>query len=237
MRQLFNYHTHTSRCGHATGTDEEYVQAAIKAGYKVLGFSDHSPYRDHPNRRVHMNWEELDDYISSVNHLKEKYRDQIEIHLGLESEYFPQFLEEKKELRSKVEYMLLGQHFLYPDCTYSYFRNVNDEVINEYVDQVLKGLDTGLFTYLCHPDVFMNNQSEFTEACYNAAHRIAQKVVETDTPVEINVRGAQKGKKLFSDGTSQFWYPNRQFWEIMAQYPIKCVVGIDAHAPEDILDV
>ena len=34
-------HTHTKRCGHAFGADEEYVQAAIDAGIKVLGFSDH----------------------------------------------------------------------------------------------------------------------------------------------------------------------------------------------------
>ncbi len=39
----YNYHTHTSRCGHAGGSDEEYVQAAIKAGYQILGFSDHAP--------------------------------------------------------------------------------------------------------------------------------------------------------------------------------------------------
>ena len=35
-----NYHTHTSRCGHATGTDEQYVCAAIRQGFDELGFSD-----------------------------------------------------------------------------------------------------------------------------------------------------------------------------------------------------
>ncbi len=39
-----NYHTHTARCGHAIGTDEEYVQTAIQAGLKTLGFSDHAAY-------------------------------------------------------------------------------------------------------------------------------------------------------------------------------------------------
>ena len=33
-----NYHTHTARCYHASGKDEEYVKAAIKAGIKELGF-------------------------------------------------------------------------------------------------------------------------------------------------------------------------------------------------------
>ena len=38
-----NYHTHTARCRHATGTEEEYVLAAIDRGLKILGFSDHTP--------------------------------------------------------------------------------------------------------------------------------------------------------------------------------------------------
>ena len=40
-----NYHTHTYRCGHAGDyPDEAYVQAAVQAGYKVLGMSDHTPW-------------------------------------------------------------------------------------------------------------------------------------------------------------------------------------------------
>ena len=35
-----NYHTHTTRCVHATGSDEDYVLSAIKGGYQELGFSD-----------------------------------------------------------------------------------------------------------------------------------------------------------------------------------------------------
>ena len=36
-----NYHTHTKRCGHASGEDREYVESAIEAGLEVLGFADH----------------------------------------------------------------------------------------------------------------------------------------------------------------------------------------------------
>ena len=39
----YNYHTHTTRCHHAVNSDEEYIQAAIEAGIKYLGFSDHAP--------------------------------------------------------------------------------------------------------------------------------------------------------------------------------------------------
>ena len=42
-----NYHTHTTRCHHATGSDEEFVLSAIKGGYQELGFSDHTPWKYH----------------------------------------------------------------------------------------------------------------------------------------------------------------------------------------------
>lgn len=35
---LHNYHTHTARCNHAQGEDRQYVEEAIKAGMKRLGF-------------------------------------------------------------------------------------------------------------------------------------------------------------------------------------------------------
>ena len=41
---IANYHTHTWRCSHATGTEEEYVQAALDRKLEILGFSDHTPY-------------------------------------------------------------------------------------------------------------------------------------------------------------------------------------------------
>ena len=39
-----NLHTHTTRCGHACGTEDEYVRSAIEGGLKTLGFSEHCPH-------------------------------------------------------------------------------------------------------------------------------------------------------------------------------------------------
>ena len=33
-----NYHTHTSRCGHASGRDEQYVLSAAACGFESVGF-------------------------------------------------------------------------------------------------------------------------------------------------------------------------------------------------------
>ena len=67
----YNYHTHTSRCFHAVGTDEEYVVEAINAGFDEIGFSDHSPWNFKgfvSGMRMHEN--ELGNYCESVKWLR-----------------------------------------------------------------------------------------------------------------------------------------------------------------------
>ena len=41
----YNLHTHTWRCSHATGAEEEYILRAIENGIVCMGFSDHIPFR------------------------------------------------------------------------------------------------------------------------------------------------------------------------------------------------
>ena len=83
-----NYHSHTTRCHHAAGTEREYIEAAIESGLKVLGFSDHTPYpfKDGYVSRIRMGMDELEDYVNTVLALRDEYRNDIEIHLGLEVE-------------------------------------------------------------------------------------------------------------------------------------------------------
>ena len=79
-----NYHTHTTRCMHATGSDEDYVLSAIKGGYQELGFSDHTPWKYHTDYVADMRMlpEELPGYVESLRSLREKYRDQISIKIA-----------------------------------------------------------------------------------------------------------------------------------------------------------
>ena len=90
-----NYHTHTARCGHAEGTDEAYVRAAIAQGFEELGFSDQVPwpYRSgytHPRVRMHI--DRLDEYVSSIRALADRYADQIRVRVGFECEHFPEYI-------------------------------------------------------------------------------------------------------------------------------------------------
>ena len=110
-----NFHTHTTRCRHAAGTEEDYIQQAIAAGLKVLGFSDHTPFL-FPGTyysKMRMYPYEIQDYAATVLALKEKYAGQLDIRLGLEVEYYPDRMADMLELIAPCgnEYMILGQHW------------------------------------------------------------------------------------------------------------------------------
>ena len=91
----FNLHTHTVRCNHAVGSEREYVEQAIKAGVKVLGFADHTPqiYGNSHHSGMRMNIRDAEGYVNVVNSLKEEYKDDITILLGFEVEYYPDCFE------------------------------------------------------------------------------------------------------------------------------------------------
>ena len=74
---LTNYHSHTWRCQHAGGTEEEYVRQAIETGFSVLGFADHSPwpYASDFVSDMRMRLDQFADYERTVRGLAARYAD------------------------------------------------------------------------------------------------------------------------------------------------------------------
>ena len=84
-----NYHSHTYRCGHAAGRDEDYVLSAIRNGFNTIGFTDHVMVPGiEDDFGMRGGYSEFQGYLDSVNSLKEKYKDQINVIVGIESEYY-----------------------------------------------------------------------------------------------------------------------------------------------------
>ena len=156
-----NFHTHTTRCNHAAGEDRQYVEEAIKGGLKVLGFSDHSPYffsGDYYST-FRMKREQVPGYVDSILALKKEYKDDIDIKLGFETEYYPKYFDQLLEFYSQypVDYIIMGQHFVLNEEEHIYSGELHyeEDMMMRYVDQVIEGLETGCFTYLAHPDLML----------------------------------------------------------------------------------
>lgn len=226
---LVNLHTHTPRCRHARGSERDYIETALRAGMEVLGFSDHAPilFPGSYYSTMRMYPEETADYVGTLLRLREEYRGKIRILIGFELEYYPDLFRPTMDFlaRFPVDYLILGQHYLDNEIGSPYVARGTDDSasLRRYVDQCCAGLDTGRYTYLAHPDVFL-----FTgdEAVYDAEmERLCRKALETDTPLELNLLGA---------GTHRH-YPDDRFWAIAGRVGCTAVLGCDAHKPEALL--
>lgn len=231
-----NYHTHTTRCKHAKGKDEEYVLSAIKGGFTTLGFTDHTPWNYKTDFVAHMRMgmHELEDYLQSVRSLKAKYADQIEILVGLECEYFPCYHEDLVKLidDNKLDYVILGNHYNKTDEIKDYFGFTADEAkLEEYVESTIEAMKTGVYAYLAHPDLYMNVYGEFDEAARKAAHRICKCAEELGMILEYNLGGIR-----YRFGDRKCGYPCADFWQVASEYKIKAIVGVDAHENENLED-
>lgn len=232
--QNFNYHSHTSRCGHAAGEDEAYVQYAIENGYQYMGFSDHAPYTGIHTPVERMDKADLPGYIESVKALQKKYADQIEIRIGLEFEYFEAQMDDLREYREQFDFLILGQHEPAVGAPSFYDAHTDADVLH-YADLVCQACAQGLPDLIAHPDLFLFSKPEWTDACTEATHRICQSACEEDIPLEVNLSGLRYGKRQIG-AEYRYPYPYRNFWEIAQQYPLKVVYGLDAHEPKKYAD-
>ncbi|MBM6800317.1 histidinol-phosphatase, partial [Coprobacillus cateniformis] len=153
-----NYHTHTKRCYHAIDNEEDYIKAALQSGYTELGFSDHTPWHYDTSYHSTMRMEEdkLAGYVKTLLNLREKYKDQISIKIGLECEYFPKYMNWLKQILKDypIDYIILGNHFDETDETGIYFgRPLNKQQLTKYVESCIAGIKTGLYSYVAHPDL------------------------------------------------------------------------------------
>ena len=225
---LANYHTHTARCKHAVGADEEYVEAAIAEGLTILGFSDHPPMPFHGGYESYykMSMGELDGYVESVLSLREKYKDKIKIHLGFETEFYPTMHARSLEVWRcyPVDYLILGQHFVGEE-----FDGEKDPAprpsddkrrVTKYVDLVISAMQTGLFSFIAHPDL-INYTGEDMDFYYREMGRLIEAAKAHGLPLEYNLLGMSGGRS----------YPRREFWEEAARRGATAIIGCDAHEP------
>jgi histidinol-phosphatase (PHP family) len=223
-----NYHTHTWRCRHAQGTEREYIEIAISRGLKTIGFADHSPYifpdGYYSSYRMYPN--QIEDYFYTLDSLKSEYKNKIEILIGLEAEYYPAHFNDLIELIRpyKPDYLILGQHFIQNeyDGKYSGGGGIDEEQLNNYVNQTLEGLRTGLFTYFAHPDLI---RYPVDDDIYNKhIRRLCEGAKVLGIPLEINLLGLSERRH----------YPRENFWRIAAEVGNDVILGCDAHKPDAV---
>lgn len=259
-----NFHTHTYRCGHAMATEKEMIEAAIKEGYATLGFSEHVPLphfrkmmmnawvHSKPNLWTYLRiikgfitnglgsrmlYRQLDDYLDTLMELKEAYKDQIDIKIGFECEYFRDYIDYYKKLKNdpRVDYLILGHHYdTYSIGTY-YFgsKHLTEQQVITYIDDCIEAMDTGLFAYLAHPDLIFIGLDHRSAFLKEQLTRLIMHAKKTNTLLEVNAGGRRRAKKYFD----QYYgspYPHPYFFELVSKYQAPVIIGLDAHRTKDL---
>lgn len=233
-----NYHTHMYLCRHAEGDVSDYVEEAIRLGFKTLGMSDHAPFKELKDRSVRMVPSDFPIYLEKCHQARKKYKNQIKLLIGLEIEYFEDHDEMYKDFLTQVDYLALGQHYITDSEGRNGLRSsysLSKKNITKYVDMVTNAMKTKYFSFLCHPDLMLYNVSKFDSFIEEESKRLIQAAIDYDVPLEINANGIRRGVYMMDEGP-RYIYPRKEFWILAKEMGAKVIVSSDAHTPSYLYD-
>ncbi len=233
---MIDLHLHTSRCCHASGTMEEYVEEARRKGLKIIGFADHFPLGllgYEPRVQVTMEPRELVRYIEEVRRLNGENGD-LTIRIGIEVDYIPGLEDKTRDLLSfyPFDYVIGSLHFMegwdftHPKYAEDY-RNKNlGELYEQFFDLTAQLCRSKLFDIIGHIDVIKKFGFRPESDLEPFWRRIAKLLKENNLCTEINTAG--------KDAPVGEFYPDRRFLEICREEEVPVTIGSDAHAPEQV---
>ncbi|WP_422659179.1 histidinol-phosphatase HisJ [Paenibacillus sp. EC2-1] len=237
-----DYHTHHARCGHAVGELEEYVKRGIEMGLHQIGLSDHMPLIHvkpedyYPEMAMPM--EELPRYVEECMTLKERYKGQIEVRVGLEGDYIEGYERHIEKIIQDYpwDYVIGSVHFL-GEWDITDFRQTHGwegkdplDVYRKYYDAVQKAAATGLYDIMGHLDVIkrfgFSPGVEHTDEVIALEQAALAAVSRSGKAMELNASGLSKA--------CEEMFPSRRMLEEAIRLGIPLTLGSDAHQPQKL---
>ena len=114
----------------------------------------------------------------------------------------------------------LGQHYIRNETyfeTSTYALSDSEADFVAYTNTVIEAMETGLFTYVAHPDVFSFTGDDAVFA--REARRLCEAGKRLGIPFELNFLGIRQGRR----------YPTERFWQIAGEVGVSVTFGFDAH--------
>jgi histidinol-phosphatase (PHP family) len=235
---ITDLHTHTWRCGHATGNVADYAEAAVRKGVKVLGTSDHAPVPPSIklNPDTNMNISLMENYTTAVKEARERVPELIIVH-GLECSYFPGselFYKDEFIDKRSLDYLIGAVHNVRNWWERSWGLAKGGiggaRLLKQYVKHYIMAMESGIFTFMAHPDLFMLSPIEWDRNTISAAEEICSAAADLEVPLEINGALIENCRRM----NIKYADDNYPFWRIAGERGVKVVVNSDAHEPENV---
>lgn len=226
----FDSHMHTPLCKHAEGAPEEYAEMALRRGLKGIVFTCHSPMPDNFWPAVRMAPEEFDQYVEMVDRTTRAYAGQLDVRLGLETDYFPgyEWWAEKLNEQAELHHVLGSVHFFGPEYKQRFWKGNLPAFQRQYFQHLADCAETGLFDTISHPDLIKNLQpDEYSfDRLRDTVEETLDRIAATGVAMEVNTSGVHKKFPEIN--------PGPQMLALMHQRNIPIVFGSDAHSPRRV---
>ncbi len=112
------------------------------------------------------------------------------------------------------------------DETGIYFgRPLTQQQLTKYVDNCIKAIHSGLYSYVAHPDLACYKTDD--PFYYQEMKRLCLAAKEANMPLEFNLLGYSTNRH----------YPNTTFFKIAKEVGNKVIIGTDAHESSALLDM
>lgn len=249
-------HVHTPFCPHGTTDElEAYVEQAIKENFDSLTFTEHAPlplgFKDPtPSENSAMKLVDIDSYISEIQSLKDKYRNHITIHTGLEVDYIKEFEKETTQFLNKygkfIDDSILSVHFLkldeqffcmdYDEKTFGLMIDVAGSLQNlhsMYYRELIHSINSDLGNFkprrIGHITLVNKFQKIYpvTFPTESTILNVLQAIKEQKLEIDFNVAGL---RKEYCGET----YPGEWIAKMAKKQKIPLIYGSDAHSARDI---
>ncbi len=234
---LYNYHTHTTFCD-GDSSPEEVVLYAIDRGFDAIGFSGHG----HTPFDLRYCITDVDGYKADIKRIKEKYKDKIQVYLGVEEDAF-----NPVNPREDFDYIIGSSHYFcldskyYPiDSDYDYFKKcleafdfdivrLSETYYKTFCEYIAKRKPDivghfDLITKFDEIDVmrFLNNEEYFA-----IAEKYMNEAVKNDVIFEVNTGAISRGYRKDP-------YPHKRLLDVLKRNNAKVMLSSDSHSPNTL---
>ncbi len=234
MLPKVDYHMHTSLCGHAEGTPEDYVKHAIKIGLEEIGFSDHAPFFSHDDPTVTMSFDQVPEYHKMIEDVREKYKDKIRVKIGIEADFMIGYLDQVKQFLTEYpyDYVYGSVHFINqwafddPKHRPDWDTKDTNNVYRAYHELLRMSAECKLFDIMSHVDLVKKFGDRPSEDFTDEVKETAKVFKESGAAIEVNASGLRKPIGEI--------YPDLESLKIYCAAGVPITFGSDAHRPHEV---
>lgn len=246
---ITNLHTHSIYCD-GSFSPEEMVLEAINNNFDSLGISSHGPVYE--ETYWNMKYDKIEEYIEEVKRLKEKYKNNIEIFLGMELDYIPGtgFTDLCLSLMKRLDYYIGSVHYLGTlkngvmwtvDYTIEeLFKGINEsfggnirKAVETYYDTISEMAEKCQPPIIGHLDLFNKNNKnnilfdEREDWYMEAVNKCLNIIKNTSSVIEINTGGIARNN-------NKEQYPSTLILKMIKEKNIPIMINSDAHTTDKI---